>query len=381
MFILFNAAYLVAIICITLTWTHKLLSRSSWSIRDQKTGKRTQGITVPVPSSVPAPTPAPVREKPKYRITMGLKRMDKAGWLVVDDTYTARHEVRASLFNTRNREVSQCLPEAKGACSEALKEVSSFLCKTHPGMFELKESTSGTVVRNKRMGEEFPLENGSIPPLEAAARLAMEDMTILLKNDNGDHYVYVKSIKQISYRLSKKGVQLADDIQYCRAATSSAFLIGWSANTRMGSTLNEMHAPVPQWARQIAFSVNKFMARLTPESPMERSSYFIQVIQPDEPWESILFQPEGLLQDHTKPTPERVLIRRERQTFSRLPVSNGILFTVKTTVSFLQDLPLAELQLLAKDFESWPEDMAAYKGRSHWGETILSFCQAKEAMT
>ncbi|KAM5447881.1 hypothetical protein MaudCBS49596_005675 [Microsporum audouinii] len=354
MFILFNAAYLVAIICITLTWTHKLLSRSSWSIRDQKAGKRTQGITVPVPSSVPAPTPAPVREKPKYRITMGLKRMDKAGWLVVDDTYNARHEVRASLFNTRNREVSQCLPEAKGACSEALKEVSSFLCKTHPGMFELKESTSGTVVRNKRMGEEFPLENGSIPPLEAAARLAMEDMTILLKNDNGDHYV---------------------------AATSSAFLIGWSANTRMGSTLNEMHAPVPQWARQIAFSVNKFMARLTPESPMERSSYFIQVIQPDEPWESILFQPEGLLQDHTKPTPERVLIRRERQTFSRLPVSNGILFTVKTTVSFLQDLPLAELQLLAKDFESWPEDMAAYKGRSHWGETILSFCQAKEAMT
>lgn len=112
---------------------------------------------------------------------------------------------------------------------------------------------------------------------------------------------------------------------------------------------------------------------------MERSSYFVQVIQPDEPWESIFFQPEGLLQDHTVPTPERVLIRRERQTFNRLPKTNGILFTVKTTVSFLEDLPLGELQLLAKDIESWPEDMAAYKGRSHWGETISNFCRAKEA--
>lgn len=144
----------------------------------------------------PVSSPAPVREKPKYRITMGLKRMDKAGWLVVDDNYNARHQVRANLFNNRNREVSQCLPEAKEACDEALKEVSSFLCRTYPDMFELKESASGTIVRNNRMGEEFPLENSSTPALEAAARLAMEDMTILLKNDSGDHYVYVVSVYQ-----------------------------------------------------------------------------------------------------------------------------------------------------------------------------------------
>ncbi|OAL71957.1 hypothetical protein A7D00_3989 [Trichophyton violaceum] len=354
MFILFNAASLVAIFCIFLAWTHKWLSRSSWRAQKQK-AEEVRKVTLPhssASSEGPVSSPAPVREKPKYRITMGLKRMDKAGWLIVDENYSARHQVRANLFNNRNREVSQCLPEAKDACDEALKEVSSFLCRTYPDMFELKESASGTIVRNKLMGEEFPLENSTISPLEAAARLAMEDMTILLKNDSGDHYV---------------------------AATSSAFLIGWSANTRMGSTLNEMHAPVPQWARQIAFSVNKFMARLTPESPMERSSYFVQVIQSNEPWESIFFQPEGLLQDHTIPTPERVLIRRERQTFNRLPKTNGILFTVKTTVSFLEDLPLSELQLLAKDIESWPEDMAAYKGRSHWGETISNFCRVKEA--
>lgn len=147
-------------------------------------------------SEGPVSSPAPVREKPKYRITMGLKRMDKAGWLVVDDNYSARHQVRANLFNNRNREVSQCLPEAKEACNEALKEVSSFLSRTYPDMFELKESASGTIVRNKLMEEEFPLENSSISPLEAAARLAMEDMTILLKNDSGDHYVYVVSVYQ-----------------------------------------------------------------------------------------------------------------------------------------------------------------------------------------
>lgn len=210
-------------------------------------------------SEGPVSSPAPVREKPKYRITMGLKRMDKAGWLIVDENYSARHQVRANLFNNRNREVSQCLPEAKDACDEALKEVSSFLCRTYPDMFELKESASGTIVRNKLMGEEFPLENSTISPLEAAARLAMEDMTILLKNDSGDHYVYVVSIYKSNKLVThfRQIIVLNLLMILCRAATSSAFLIGWSANTRMGSTLNEMHAPVPQWARQIAFSVNK----------------------------------------------------------------------------------------------------------------------------
>lgn len=122
------------------------------------------------------------------------------------------------------------------------------------------------------------------------------------------------------------------------------------------------------------------MTRLTAHSPMERSSYFIQVIQPDEQWTSILFQPDGLLEDHVTPTPELIIVRRERQTFTRLPRSGGILFTVKTTLTFLPELPLEELQNLVKETEKWPEEMAKYKGRPYWGQAVVNFCKERERL-
>ncbi|KAI1965400.1 hypothetical protein LOZ58_001247 [Ophidiomyces ophidiicola] len=289
----------------------------------------------------------------KYRIRMGLKKMDQENWLTIDKDDMALQAIRNGLFETEKEKKVQCLPEARNACQEALEEVCGFLCRRHPTMFEISSSGTESRIKNKVTGEEYCLEewNSSITPLEIAARLGMDDLTIILKNEKGAHYM---------------------------AATASCFQIGWSANERVGGTIAQMHDPVPQWEKEIGYAVNKFMTRLTLESPMERASYFIQVSYPEQSLSQILFQPEGIVHKDVEPRPEHIIVRKERQTFRRLSKSGGILFGVKTSLTYLPDLPLDELQNMVKEINSWPEDMARYKGRDHWGHIVLGHCKRRE---
>lgn len=137
-----------------------------------------------------------IRGFEKHRIRMSLKKMDHVNWLTVDKNYTALHKIRKVLFSTQKQKKIQCLPEARDACQEALHEVSKFLCKRYPAMFEMDDA--GKIIRNKENKEEFHLDgwNDSMPPLEIAARLAMDDFTIILKNDEGMHYMWVSRIHQ-----------------------------------------------------------------------------------------------------------------------------------------------------------------------------------------
>jgi hypothetical protein len=112
---------------------------------------------------------------------------------------------------------------------------------------------------------------------------------------------------------------------------------------------------------------------------MERSNYFVEVYRPDESLSSILFRPISLVHKNFEPQPEHITIRRERQVFRKLPKSGGIIFSVKTSLTTLDQLSLEELQNLAKEIESWPEEVGKYKGRDSWGVKVLEFCQQRVA--
>lgn len=107
---------------------------------------------------------------------------------------------------------------------------------------------------------------------------------------------------------------------------------------------------------------------------MERSNYFLETTEPEEGLGHTLFRPEGLNEQKPVPSIDDVLLRRERQTFRRLPRTGALLFSVKTTLQTLKDLPIDQLQALATEIRSWPEDMAKYKGRDVWGQRVLDYC-------
>ncbi|EQL34430.1 hypothetical protein BDFG_03777 [Blastomyces dermatitidis ATCC 26199] len=297
-------------------------------------------------------TPYPVEQikgRAKYRTNMGLKRLDQHNWLTIDKNYIEQHKLRDVLFRTQRSKVFQCLPEARHACEELLNEVATYLCGRYPAIFALENDA----VRITKTGEVFCLRDptNGLEPLEVAARLAMEDFSIVLENDSGQSYL---------------------------AATASLFPVGWCAKERIGYTIAQMHGPVPLWHKEIEFSVNKFLSRLAVDSPMERSSYFIQVTKPGESLSSILFQPVGLGHRDVTPRAKDILIRRERQTFRRLSKSRAIVFGVKTSLTRLQELPLEELKNLVTEIKSWPDAIGKYKGRDHWGSAVIEWMETRE---
>ncbi|PWY84176.1 hypothetical protein BO83DRAFT_352503 [Aspergillus eucalypticola CBS 122712] len=303
-----------------------------------------------------APYPAqPIKGRERYRVMMDVRKLDVENWLTVDKNYMDEHEVRSQLLETEKSKVLQCLPESYDACLEALEEVVEFLCQRFSNVFEQKKCGDETTVHNKMTGETFCFggKNKDVDPLEIAVRLTMEDLSILMKNEEDEYYL---------------------------AASASLFPVGWTVQDRIGWTISKLHNPVPLWHQQVANSVSKFLARLTPASPMERSNYFVEVKRPDEDLFEILYRPTSLSEENPDPTPQDIVIRRERQTFRRLPRTGALVFGVKTILTTLDELPMQELQNLAKEIRSWPEYVGEYKGREVWGPKALEYCEKKSRM-
>lgn len=127
----------------------------------------------------------------KHRTTMGLRRLDERNWLTVDNNYISEHLIRGDLFHNQRGKVFSCLPEAKEACEDALQAVAEFLPQRYPLMFEMTRQSSGPTIHNKKTGDKFVVGglNIEMEPLEIAARLAMEDLSVILKNDQDQHYL------------------------------------------------------------------------------------------------------------------------------------------------------------------------------------------------
>lgn len=112
---------------------------------------------------------------------------------------------------------------------------------------------------------------------------------------------------------------------------------------------------------------------------MVRSTYFIQIRPAGRDLLPTLFlqDPRDFFHGCTDDIrPENIIVRRERQTFRRLPRSDAVLFTVKTTLTPLPELSDEDLAGAASEMKLWPEEIAQYKGREHFEKQLLDYCHS-----
>lgn len=173
--------------------------------------------------------PAAQGGKP-YHMTMGLKRLDMENWLTIDSEYMTEHIIRKELLDNSLPSVVQCLPGTELACTEALKLVVDFLVSHYPETFILEGSGNTSCIRNEATKESFSLIDVA-NPLEVAARLAMEDFSILVKDPS--------------------------DEQYHLMASATLFPVGWKLQERIGGTMTVLHKPVPQWQEKLSCPINR----------------------------------------------------------------------------------------------------------------------------
>jgi len=235
------AAILFMTISVALT-TRRITSRKSWwkshqhatafphtqDNRRPSLGKTELNILQDVkPYQFP-----PLRERTSTKMAMGLKRLDIDNWLTLDSNYLSENKLRCNLFKTKEANVIQCLSGSEDACYEVLDIVSTFMSTRFPQHFTMTRWSGEPAIYNHLTDETFLVGRKCPKPLEVAARLAMEDFNILVKNPvTGEYHLQ---------------------------ASATLFPAGWKIQERIGYSMARLHGPVPQWKEKLGDHVNRY---------------------------------------------------------------------------------------------------------------------------
>jgi heme-dependent oxidative N-demethylase alpha subunit-like protein len=243
-----------------------------------------------------------------WRLAMGLRPLDPAQWLEVDARRDAELAEKARLLAERRDAVVATRPAGDAGSAELLGAVGDWLAEHRPDL-----------ARDVDEGEH---------PVVAASRLVQEDLCVLVRSD--------------AWRLE---------------AACVCFPSRWRLADKIGTTLDEIHSPVPGYDAELARPTASAFDRLKPDRSFWRLNWTLL----DSP---ALHQPDSARATGAG-DPSEWWFRVERQTIRALASSGAVVFTIRTYVTALSDL-LARHEGLGADLvgalEGAPEATKSYKG-------------------
>ncbi len=248
--------------------------------------------------NAPTHTPYDGSSKP---FTIGLKQLEPADWIEVDETYASQIAEKQRLYATIPDKVFVEQPDTRVAQREVLDLLRAHLDANAARLFTTDEQRAlfeANLLRSAA-GQD------SQAPLKLASLLVQEDLILMRRGEDG-------------WRL---------------AAGALCFPSSWSLLEKFGRPLNEIHAPVPGFAAgtRNADLIERMFDKLA--QPVLRYNWSIQagdalyrplsnVGRIDRATQRPSKFPDGDINAHC-------FIRVERQTLCKLPVSRDILFTIR----------------------------------------------------
>jgi len=182
--------------------------------------------------------------------------------------------------------------------------------------------------------------DSTLHPLDSVARLIPEDLVLMVERDG---------------KLIFGGGSVCSPNR-------------WDLRSKLGLRLADVHAPVAQLNAQLEVPIDRFFERLTPDRSFWRLGWGV-IDSPD------LYSPidgtAALRPD--KASPAEHVLRVERETLRRFPVTNCVLFTIRTYVTSLADVtrePEVSARL-ADAVEALPDDVLLYKDLESTGAAII----------
>jgi hypothetical protein len=296
----------------------------------------------------PVKKSAPFEPGP-FKLRMGLSRLDLADWIEVDEQMSTELAEKRRLLAKRHQDVFAALPVAEDGAREVLELLAAHLPNAYPQVY----GRNGNLLVNRTTEETWNLAEARLHPLELAGRLVQEDLCLLGR--------------------------ASDESDYVLTAACLCFPTRWRLSEKIGRTLDDAHAPVPGYGKQLSHSVNGLFGRLRADHPLVRSNWSVV----DSP---VLYQPNG----HGRAAYSRVVtpenageslwLRVERQTLRRLPTTRDILFTIRVYVRSLSDLAkdADEAARLASALEGVDEDMRVYKSLAPFIEAAIEWLRGAE---
>ena len=243
-----------------------------------------------------------------WRLAMGLRPLEDSKWLEVDAHRDEELALKDVLIKKQRDVVVATRREGDGASAELLATVKEFLGTYYPAY-----ST-----------ETDPNEH----PIVAASRLIQEDLCVMVRSD-----------------------------QWRMQAACVCFPSRWNLVEKIGTTLDEIHGPVPLYGEELSQPTNAVFDRLTPAKAFWRLNWTLL----DNP---SLSQP-GSGRREPDAMSDNWFFRVERQTIRQMPVTKAIVFTLRTYVASVDELCGSEESFctnLLNALDTAPKSVQEYKG-------------------
>ncbi len=235
-----------------------------------------------------------------HRMTVGMRALDPWDWIEDAPDFDAQLREKRRLLDCRD-DVVAALPGSADAQGEVLALLCEHLARRFPDRYGFRHGSVAVLAT----GETVRLSGGD-PPIATAGRLVPEDLCLMRPDEDG----------------------------FVLVAAALCFPTRWRLADKLGRPMQAIHAPVPGYAEHIGAATDKVMAALDPGRPLWRHNWSLL----DSP---ALYQPERVTLAHPAPETdlgERLWVRCERQTLTRLRVSGHVLFTIRIRQCTVADL-------------------------------------------
>ncbi len=260
---------------------------------------------------------------------IGIKPLDPSQWIEVDALLPAYLDEKERLEAAVFAQVFRAEPGTEAAQDEVLTRLAAHLLERFPEIYR----RAGTVIEIVPAGRRVDLADGSVQPLQRAARLVQEDLVLMRRGP--EHW-----------RL---------------AAASLSFPSSWVLAEKFGRPMHEVHGPVPGFGggTRNAGLIERMFDNCRPETPMIRWNWSLF-------GDDRLFHPEAGHPDRPR-FADGAWLRLERQTFTRLPVSGDLLFSIRIGLRPVESLAAdpegpAIARTLLRQLEGLNDTQLAYKG-------------------
>lgn len=293
-----------------------------------------------MPILPPEPFPWPF-DGDVWRMAMGLRAQETESWLAPDDGWPGQLADRARLIRDRKWDVMALMPEARAASAEVMGLLFAHLTARFPDWFNRVGHGVESRVTGARL-DPADFEH----PLHLLAHLLPDDLCLMTPSPGG-------------WRLTAGVV---------------CFPSHWMLPHKLGKPLPGIHRPVARYDAVLATPVDRFFDTLSPGRVVWRANWTLS----DDP---TLFQPGTKAHEppdadiHEGNAGDRLWLRVERQTLTKLPDSGAVLFTIRTHQRPLSALTAVERRQFASVLRSVPDDVAAYKGLRRTGPLAVLYCE------
>ena len=293
-----------------------------------------------------------------YKPTMGVQALLDNSLVEVDTTsYREELALKNALLTEEYEQYFQAQLDTEPMQWETIALLLPYMVRLYPQHFALYIAGDRWAWHNLILDEETTFVFGEssslpLPPLDWLGRQVQEDL--LLLDGSGT-----------------EGMPLV--------AGHLCFPNAWCLADKMGKSFLAIHQPVPLFAQHLGRSTSLLLARLKVGRPVWRVNWSIKGTNRLNHMPRYFFEEEAAAQTFTvKNIGERCYLRLERQTLSRLPLTQGILFTIRTYQAPLATLSdnAEHVRRIAGVVQTLPQEVAQYKSIASYRDVLLDYFDA-----